>query len=124
MAAIEDVAFRARAIFARDGHVPSIVEGLFERVTQIVLGRKVRNPAFEFMVLTPLDHFQLVGCQVPLRLAHARVSSSCSELLPICTSGLLECAGRTCSFNIASASGSLYLLENVARTVPDRKSVV
>src|SRR5664279_1734704 len=107
IAAIEDVALDARSIFPSDGNVAAIVECGFQSLAQFSFGSPLRNPALNLLTGAARHNFQGVHGQVMLGFAHARVSSSLSTELPICTSGLKVCTGRVVSFNIAAASSSL-----------------
>ncbi len=71
VAAVEDVAFHARAVFARDGHVAAIVEGFLQRVAQLGLGRQLGNPAFDLVRASrAIDDFKMVNGEIVLRFAH------------------------------------------------------
>ena len=49
-AAVEEIAFDFRSVFAGDGDVAAVVEGFFESDADFFVGGELRDPAFEFFV--------------------------------------------------------------------------
>ena len=76
VAAVEDVAFDARAIFAGDGDVAAIVEGFLQRVAQLGFGGEVGNPAFDVLSVAAVDDFKMIGGEIVLGFGHGRFHSS------------------------------------------------
>ncbi len=70
IAAIEDVTLHARAVFAGDGHVATIVEGLLEGGAEFGFGDEVGNPTFDRLALAAIDNLEVVDGEVMLRFGH------------------------------------------------------
>ena len=71
IAAIEDVAFHARSVFAGDGDVAAIVEGLLEGGAEFGFGGEVGDPAFDLVALAAIDDFEMVNGEVMLWFGHS-----------------------------------------------------
>jgi len=69
-AAIEDVAFDTRAVFAGDGDVAAIVEGFLQRIAQFGFAGEIGDPAFDLVALAAVDDFEMVGSEVALGFGH------------------------------------------------------
>src|SRR5208282_2630438 len=113
--AVEDVAFDRAAVFERESHVATIVERLFERGADFRLGGRRGNPAFEILVDDAEALFRggLRGRDVSV--GHLAIGRCYALGVMICTSWPEDFSGALGAPPIAS--GSLYLLNSVARTV-------
>ena len=57
IATVEDLAFHARSVFAGDGDVAAIVEGLLQGGAKFGFGGEVGNPAFDLVAVAAIDDF-------------------------------------------------------------------
>src|ERR1051325_529467 len=57
LAAVEDIAFDFAAVFASDGDIAAVVEGLFECGESFFWGSKGRHRAFKFLVRKSGNNF-------------------------------------------------------------------
>src|SRR5581483_6285111 len=115
---VEDVGFNLFTALERDADIPAVIEGLFERSTQLIFIRQFRNPALQFLMLCAgreFEIFDLVEGVFEHFGAHARVSSSSRSGRVICTSDEGPCGAG--SFNRSSPCWSRYV-EKVPRIMP------
>ena len=57
---IEEVAYDLRSVLARDRDIAAIVEGFFQRLTDLSVTGEGRNPAFKLFPLAARGYFDLV----------------------------------------------------------------
>ncbi len=80
IAAIEDVAFHARSVFAGDGDIAAIVESLLQGGAQFGFGGEVGNPAFDSFAFAAIDNFEVVDGEVMLWFGHNKLFAFRSSL--------------------------------------------
>src|ERR1017187_4308545 len=105
---VEDVSLNALPIFERERNIPAIIEGLLQRLAQLIVTGNPWNPALKLFMFKPRSQFQflhlLPGILLQFGACHALVSSSVCWVSSIFTSVAGPCgAGSLSSFRAPSS---------------------